>query len=502
MSCGDRCTAVFRACLLVILVLINSTAARDSFFVAPDLDLAPSRPLIAPETLLSAKGSDTFQFSSGMFSTFLPKIPNLEFGFNYLFGKNLRQSSFSVDYLLPILQRSDSLYFWEFHGNFQSHKQTNSVPFINNFWSLSPPGAITRTDLSWGSGYRKLFNPDFLLGVNGFYDAARIFGNWRLSGSIGIEMAANGPGDSSLDLNFNYYSSVYSDFNSRGSYFPTFNLVNDVRRGLGSFDLEAGYSTPLLDRSLDLRLKVTGYQFTFGSRHESGWKTGSEITTADGVFRVSVEYGNDSLYGTYGTVGGFVNVGLQLEDLLKCQNPFRMPEPVYRSPRNFSRLLNRPVKRNWQRASLLIANNSCEGTPDEFQFQLPVNQSGFYKGYSSGLVAFMRYLGYQIVTDTPGGKWVNGYVSANPGSNYTRDQEPMFKCMSEAYAKAARGEVVVLFRQGAYSDTTSIFYTIELPALLVNTNVTTIKAYEANVPDASLTIPANPAQWDTRPAFK
>jgi hypothetical protein len=95
-----------------------------------------------------------------------------------------------------------------------------------------------------------------------------------------------------------------------------------------------------------------------------------------------------------------------------------------------------------------------------------------------------------------------GYEAANPGSNYTRDQEPMLKCMSAAYARAARGKTVVLFRQGTYSDQSSIFYQIEFPNLLNNSNVTEIKAYEANVPNSSLSIPADPSQWDPRPAFR
>ncbi|MBI5249289.1 MAG: inverse autotransporter beta domain-containing protein [Desulfomonile tiedjei] len=499
---GRRLILAIWVLLFIFHILINSASATSDFLSAPFLDLVPSNPLALPGSQRSPVGSDTVQVSSSVLRDFLPKVPNLEFGFNYLFGKNLRQSSWTVDYLLPLRVRSNGVFFGELHGNFLSYKSNNWVPFLNNFWNLTAPGARSRVDLSVGSGYRRMFGQDLMLGANSFYDVTFLLGNCWISSGLGIEMAANGPGDSAFDLNFNYYSPVYGEFNSRGSVFPTFNIVNDIRKGEASFDLEAGYSIPVLERSMDLRMKITGYQFGFGNHRESGWKTGGELTTADGVFRLSAEYGKDGVFGSYGIVGGYVNIGFRIENLLKGESPFDSPEPVFRSPRNFTRLLTRPVKRNWLKPSSLVANATCEGTPDDSQFQLPVNVSGFYKGFSPGLVAFMHYLGFQIVTDTAGGQGVNVYVAAHSGSNYTRDQEPMFKCMSAAYARAARGSTVVLFRRGTYSDRSSMFYQIELPALLSNPNVTEIRAYEANVSDSSLSIPADPSQWDQRPDFK
>lgn len=90
------------------------------------------------------------------------------------------------------------------------------------------------------------------------------------------------------------------------------------------------------------------------------------------------------------------------------------------------------------------------------------------------------YLGYQVVTDTAGGKAVNIYVKPyNDYTQYTRDIEPMFECMSAAYARAASGDVLVLFKKGYYNDRSSIWYRIELPVLLNNPNVGSIHAYEA-----------------------
>ncbi len=65
------------------------------------------------------------------------------------------------------------------------------------------------------------------------------------------------------------------------------------------------------------------------------------------MFSVRADTGKDQLNGTYHTVGGFVNVGLQLENLLSAESPFTMPEPIFKSPRNLARLLTRKVRRNW-----------------------------------------------------------------------------------------------------------------------------------------------------------
>ena len=100
-------------------------------------------------------------------------------------------------------------------------------------------------------------------------------------------MAVNGPGDSAIDVNFNYYSDVYGSFNSRGSVFPTFNIVDGFRNWGGNFDLEGGYSQPLFDRALDLRIKLIGYQYNLGNTRKRGFKTGSDLMTADGVFKLT-----------------------------------------------------------------------------------------------------------------------------------------------------------------------------------------------------------------------
>ena len=405
---------------LAFLVLVLSVSADAQNFQqlpsysSPTLSSptnVPSNPLGLPgSSYAGPRGEDNVSLSSGLFRDLFPKIPNLEFGFNYMFGSNLRQSRWSIDYLIPMGFGPDATLFAEAHGESVISKSSTWVPFLNNFWQLTAPGDQSRLDLSFGIGYRRIFAQDLLLGVNAFYDTTRLYGpSWRSSGGYGLEMAANGPGDSAIDLTFNYYGNVYGGYNSRGSVFPTFNIIDGIQNGTANYDLEAGYSQSIIDQALDLRLKVTGYQFALNNSKKYGIRSGAEITTADGVFRLSVDGGQDAVSGTYGNIGGYVNVGFQLEKLLYGENPFAMPEPVFKSPRNLRRLLARPVvlwpkpvhssrtgfqesaesrkapcqtrHRLWFKPATVVANANCEGCPDDSQFKVGYSKACFYTGY-------------------------------------------------------------------------------------------------------------------------
>ena len=192
-----------------------------------------------------------------------------------------------------------------------------------------------------------------ILGVNGFYDSSRLFNKWYPSGGVGLEMAANVAGDDAIDLNFNWY----------GNLFNRDVLVNAFRNKGNSFDVEAGYSHALFNRSLDLRLKLVGYQFDIGTAVQ-GWRGGADLTTRDGMFTVRYEHGHDRINGDYNTVGGFVTVGFQLENLLNGESPVVMPEPVFKSPRDLRRLLGLKVKRNWhQPEAVVLARALANPTP-------------------------------------------------------------------------------------------------------------------------------------------
>jgi hypothetical protein len=314
------------------------------------LGSAPSNPLGLPGSAYGPPvGSDTIPLSSGMLGCYLPRIPNLEFGFLYNFGKNLRSGRFTADYVLPVNLSSDSVLFGEAHAEGWDFwkKPTVSVVAAPGF-TVTTSGTSNRVDLSLGGGYRKMLGDGLLLGANAFYDSSRLFNKWYSSGGLGMEMAATVGGDDAVDVNFNWYGNLFS----RNGF------INAFRNRGGIFDLEAGYSHALLDHTLDLRLKVAGYQFDVGQR-VSGWRGGADLTTRDGMFTVRYEHGQDPINGSYDTVGGFVNIGFQLENVLKGESPFTMPEPVFKSPRNLTRMLTQKVKRNWHQPTAVVLASSA-----------------------------------------------------------------------------------------------------------------------------------------------
>jgi hypothetical protein len=283
-----------------------------------------------------SRGDDAIPVSSGAVSPCLPRIPNLELGFLYYFGNQVRTGRFTADYLFPIRLGPVAVLFGEAHAEGW------------NFWKRPSGAANNRIDLSLGGGYRTMLSVNSLVGVNGFYDASRLYSTWYSSGGLGLEYAANVAGDDAVDFNLNWY----------GNLFNRDVLVNAFRNKGNSFDLEAGYSHALFDHALDLRLKLVGYQSDIGDK-VYGWRGGADLTTRDGVFTLRYEYGRDRLDGDYNTVGGFVNVGFQLENLLSFESPFTLPEPVFRSPRNLRRMLGLKVKRNWCQPAAVLLSNPC-----------------------------------------------------------------------------------------------------------------------------------------------
>ena len=307
--------------------------------------LSPSNPLGAPGSAYGAQpGSEIVPLSSGMFSGIIPRISNLELGFLYNFGDNVRMGRFSADYVLPFSLSCDSVIFGETHGEWEDFWKTPTVSVTAAPGStVTTSGTSNRVDLSFGGGYRTMLGESTLLGVNGFYDASRLFNTWYSSGGFGLEMAALLGGDAALDLNVNWY----------GNLFTRDGLINAFRNTGGSYDVEAGYSQSLFNQAVDLRLKATGYQFDLGSA-VYGWRTGADLTTRDGVFSLKYEYGHDKINGAYNTVGGFVNIGFQLENVLNGESPFTGPEPVFKSPRNLRRMLTQKVKRDWHQPTAVV----------------------------------------------------------------------------------------------------------------------------------------------------
>jgi hypothetical protein len=302
----------------------SSRPAMNGAF-ASGINLAPSNPLGMPVAYGGpAQGSAIVPFTSGMLGAYMPTIPNLELGFQYYFGNKVRSGQVSGDYLLPYNLGNDSVVFGEAHGNYW------------DFAQKPPGGASHRVDLSLGGGYRKIVSNQLLVGINGFYDTSRLFNNWYSSGSFGLEMAANMGSSDAVDLNANWY----------GDLFASNSILNAFRNQGSSYDVEAGYSHAMFDSALDLRVKAAGYQFNTGA-NVYGYKTGADLTTKDGMFTLRYEYGNDKINGSWNNIGAFVNVGFQMENIIKGESPFAAPEPIFKSPRNLRRMLTQKVRRDW-----------------------------------------------------------------------------------------------------------------------------------------------------------
>jgi hypothetical protein len=364
-----------RLCVLVLLVqlfsitpiAINFTLAQGlqtSPYSAPSvlrgaqgdgLDLAPSNPLGLPGSAYRGQaGSDTVSLSSGMFPGILPPIPNLQIGYLFNFGPKVRSGRFTADYLLPFSLSPESTVFGEAHTEFQS------------FWNTTDYN--NRVDISLGGGYRTIARRNTLLGINGFYDTSRLGGNWYSSGSVGFEIAALLPGNDALDLNFNWYGNLFSG-----------NVIsNAFRYGPSNFDFQAGYSHQLWDRGPDLRLSATGYKFNAGNSVYGGYAQ-AELKSPDGMFVLRYNAGSDQINGAYQTVGGFMNVGLRLENILKGESPITMPEPIFKSPRNLFYMLTQTVNRNWHQPGAVVITR-CEST----------NLSG-YIFYTTSMVGWVSY---------------------------------------------------------------------------------------------------------------
>lgn len=486
------------AVLIVLVIHCGLNASYAENLIRPILpslenqvfDVSPSRPLGQPGSSgpQFVGGSENIPFSSGMLKNWLPVIPNLQFGFNYLFGRNLRQSWWSADYVLPISITTSDIIFGEAHVDSANSSSTGGFPFLNNFWQQGSAGIQNRIDVSFGLGYRKFLGENVLVGAYGFYDSTRLSETWRSAGSVGFQAAVNGPGDSAIDLNFNYYSDSYVGYDSRGSVFPTFNLFGAIAEGRGNYDFEAGASQPLFDRSYDLRFKLAGYQYDMGNSKVYGLRSGADITTADGVFKVSAEYGNDRLTGQYGQVGAYINIGFRTDNIFKGENPFTKPEPIFRSPRNLRQFASQPAKRNWRKPSAVIANANCEGLPDDSLFDAGYGRACFYSGYAdndTGANYQCTHNGFTIISQTQGGILFNQYMAPyysqrNQGIlDNNRDVAPMDSCASAAFARQAQGNPVYVYvRCNKWANKTGGFWDTEYPILMENPNVKSLIARE------------------------
>ncbi len=127
---------------------------------------------------------------------------------------------------------------------------------------------------------------------------------------------------------------------------------------------------------------------------------GRTLPRETGMFTLRYEYGHDRIDGSYNTVGGFINVGFQLENLLRGESPFSFPEPVFRSSRDLRRLLGLKVKRNRHQPTATISSrtNALSGCVNPTSPQGPVsvgpgfnNPTGVFLPFPSGCVFTSAY---------------------------------------------------------------------------------------------------------------
>ena len=298
-------------------------------------DLSPSNPLGFPgSSLVGPRGSENISISSGMFQGILPKIPNLQLGYNYTFGPQLRAGTASVDYLLPFKLGTDSTIYGEAHGEFQS-------------FSIAQPGSPNNSvELCFGGGYRRMFGNHTMIGLHSFLNTTKLSGIWYPSGSAGVEMAAMVSGHDAIDLIFNWYGKALDASIFSGT--PTYAAAAANNSfGNSNFDFQVGYSHELYNGGPDLRLSATGYKFDCGS-NVYGYYAGAELKSRDGMYVVKYDVGYDNANQVYQSVAAFMNMGFQLENLLDGKSPFVKPKPVFQSPRNMTTLTEAKPNRNWK----------------------------------------------------------------------------------------------------------------------------------------------------------
>lgn len=267
-----------------------------------DLDLSPSRPLSFPRGAFGSDSLDiqTIPLSYDLFQDVLPQIPKLRLGYLYTFGKDLSWGRMTGDFFAPIGLSSSSTVFGQVHVEFQ------------DYWQIPFGGAHHRIDFSAGGGYRKLVSRNAMLGVNAFYDSTRILNEWYSSAGAGAEAAFMLPNFDVVDFTYNYYGNL-----SRGNHGTDGEIVN----GPPNMDFELGYSHALFGRQPDLRARINAYNYDT-TKSIWGFKGGADLTALNGALILRGEIGRDQLYGTYQTVGAFVNIPIRLENVFSFQSPF------------------------------------------------------------------------------------------------------------------------------------------------------------------------------------
>ncbi len=333
--------ALWSACVSTGAAQGTQPVPGDTTFSFPGLNHTASNPLALPRGGSGQAESSSLFLNERLLQGIVQTPPHFRFGYLYDGGNKFSAGRLTLDAFMPVGLSRRTRFFGEGHASFQ------------DFWRTIGGQSNNRVDLSFGGGVRQILGDTRYVGVNAFYDTTRLGGRWFSSGGFGLELWGNLAGSDSIDLSFNYYGDLFSGPNT---------IVNAFRRGKGNFDIEAGYSKPLLNESLDLRLKVRGYQFNSGD-NIYGWAAGADLSTNDRLLSLRYEVAQDKLNGTYHTVGGFVSVGFDLGNLVAFENPFVRRRPIYGSPPNpYTEADNKEVHRQFwgpgEQSQVVLANQA------------------------------------------------------------------------------------------------------------------------------------------------
>jgi hypothetical protein len=238
-------------------------------------------------------------------------------------------SNISADFLLPTKLSPNSSLFLESRAEFQS-------PFANN---ASP--ADRRYDVSMGLGWRKTSLRGLMVGANAFLDVTRLAGEWYRSPGFGVESAAHWNGGA-WDLVLNAYQG-------------------------GGIDAQTGFTFPIMDKRLDMRIFAEKYRF-FDGDFILGSKGGFEVSSPNRLVNLSYAYGQDSECPAYHAVSCSMNVPFSLEKLFSGKNPIEIADRPSQDNRYIERLQSDSVKRTWRSPTTVV---EARATPQGKRWTTP-----------------------------------------------------------------------------------------------------------------------------------
>lgn len=144
------------------------------------------------------------------------------------------------------------------------------------------------------------------------------------------------------------------------------------------------------------------------------------------------------------------------------------------------------MKRHWAKPAVVVVNSRCEGEPPDSMFLTPdPTKNCFYggggniPGYQGGIAA-CHSAGLHTIQDTLAYSSMSTYINTYsvPPYIYKRDAEPMWGCSSAAYVReTATTDVRAYVRCDINNSRDSLFFSVELPALMERPDVASITIY-------------------------